>query len=112
MLEDKKRCLTDVTHVNHVLVNNIDNEVADPKTSHKALSENKKHMRFNMVSAWDKGGKETPPHHYTGENQPHYSHKELSEKKKRMQTGLRKNSEKIENNKYNVGPSRTAQRVL
>jgi len=89
LLEDKKRCLTDIPHVQHVTVNSLRREGQDHKVSQRAMSELKQH---NQVHVDNKQfyGVMTPPHAFLNdENRPHYSQKSMHEEKTRMRTAIR-----------------------
>lgn len=109
LLEDKKRCLTDIPHVKHDMVNSLARQGEDHKVSQSAMAELKKHMRVSLEKVWDPDGPKTPPHAYMASDElPHTSARELMDKKKRMQTGLRK----IERSSDDLGLSPTAGRVF
>jgi hypothetical protein len=90
LLEDKKRCLTDIPHVKHDQCNSLLREGEDFHKSQRAMEERIRHLGMSMATNWDPNGRRTPPHEFTTDkNQPHYSYKELCEEKKRMQTSMR-----------------------
>jgi hypothetical protein len=109
LLEDKKRCLTNVGHVKHEFCNSLEKEGEDPKTSQRALAERKRHHRGELNKSWHRGGDETPPHDYEREGgRPHFSQKEFQEKKKKMQTEIRQNSSRRSSDLHNDNESMRA----
>lgn len=110
LLEDKKRCLTDVGHIKHEFCNSLEREGINPKTSQRALAERKRHHRGELDRSWDRSGAKTPPHDYAGaESGPHFSHQEFNEKKKKMQTQIRSLSPKLT---LDLGRCDTAERIV
>lgn len=94
LMEDKKRCLTDIPTVDRDGINKLGNG-EDPHVSHRSLEELKRHLKMPVDNKnWDKNGDKTPPHAFaTDPNKPHFSRQEFYEKKTKNLTGIRERSE-------------------
>jgi len=113
LLEDKKRCLTNIPTVEHTVANSLKREGEDAKISQRALAERKKHMEWPMSKDWHPVGEEnaTPRHTYCDDPaKPHFSHRELMEKISRIQTPLKRPASarpRLQSNAQSVAPSET-----
>lgn len=91
LMEDKRRCLTNIPQTRHDFCNSLQKEGEDCRTSQKAMDELKRHMQVTLDRNWDPKGHKTPPHAFlSDENQPHFSQKELAQQKKKLQTQIRR----------------------
>jgi len=90
LMEDKKRCLTDIPRLLHEGCNSLEKQGLDAHRSQRAMDELKRYHKMDVDREWDRNGQKTPPHAFlSDENKPHFSSKELAERKKRMQTEIR-----------------------
>jgi len=93
LLEDKKRCLSDIPHDKRVPDSSTRKEGQDYKKSHRAMDELKRHMQVTLDKVWDPNGATTPTHSFVyDENMPHFSQKEFALDKKKLQTSIRKSA--------------------